>query len=365
MAQEVTESNPWRLPLLALLAIVAAALITASFYRPKTESDRITAKKPPLVQPAAPLGDRVCVISIDGLRPDLLLRARTPNLKSLCGTGAYTFWAQTTEVSVTLPSHVSMMTGVAPQKHGVDWNEAVTPIVYPKYPTLLDEARKNRPGLTSAVIAGKKKFNTFTRPGVCDWSYLPDIGRPDDTEVAAEAAKIIKQHAPNILFIHFANVDQIGHADTKVYPPEIYGDNFGGWGSPDQMAAIQKADVAVGIVLQALADKGVRDQTLIIVSADHGGQGFGHGRDDPRSRHIPWIASGPHVRQVPNYIGLDQQGFDLTRIGKLIVNTEDTFATACYFLGIPMSPDIDGRPVVEIFEPERASATQPDSHTAD
>jgi predicted AlkP superfamily pyrophosphatase or phosphodiesterase len=293
------------------------------------------------------MGDRVLVISIDGLRPDLLLRANTPNLKALFGRGSYSFWAQTTEVSITLPSHVSMMTGVAPWKHGVDWNEAVSPIKYPKFPTLFEVARKNRPQLTTAVAAGKFKFNTFTKPGVCDWAYLPDEKyTSSDLEVADEAAKIIDAHAPNILFVHFANVDHIGHADTKKFPPERYGYDFGGWGSPDQMEAINRADTAVGIVLKALESKGVLSQTLVIVSADHGGQGRGHGKDDPRSRHIPWIIAGPKVRK----------DFDLTRIAEVVINTEDTFATASYFLGLQMDPAIDGRPVLEVFQQSSADS---------
>jgi hypothetical protein len=32
------------------------------------------------------------------------------------------------------------------------------------------------------------------------------------------------------------------------------------------------------------------------------------------------------------------------------VNTVDTFATACYLLGIARSPQLDGRPLLEILE---------------
>jgi arylsulfatase A-like enzyme len=65
-----------------------------------------------------------------------------------------------------------------------------------------------------------------------------------------------------------------------------------------------------------------------------------HGPNDPRSRHIPWIVVGPGVRA----------NYDLTRAADLHVNTEDTFATACYVLGIPLPADIDGKPVLAIFE---------------
>jgi len=78
--------------------------------------------------------------------------------------------------------------------------------------------------------------------------------------------------------------------------------------------------------------------TLVIITADHGGAGATHGPDDPRSRHIPWIAVNPAIRQ----------GYDLTRNSRLVVNTEDTFATACFVLGLPMEAGMDGKPIAEI-----------------
>src|SRR5262245_14863331 len=92
-------------PVIALLAMAAlAALFSASV-------------------PAGP-GDprRAVIVSIDGLRPDVLLRARAPTLRGLMGRGSFSMWATTTPAAVTLPSHVSMLTGVTPRRHGVEWN---------------------------------------------------------------------------------------------------------------------------------------------------------------------------------------------------------------------------------------------------
>jgi arylsulfatase A-like enzyme len=85
---------------------------------------------------------------------------------------------------------------------------------------------------------------------------------------------------------------------------------------------------------------GLRENTVVIISADHGGAGLSHGPDDARSRHIPWIATGPGVRR----------GFDLTRKEKLQVNTEDTCATACWLLGLALPAYFDGKALREAFE---------------
>jgi len=266
------------------------------------------------------------IVSFDGLRPDVALRADMPHVRSLMARGSFTFWAQTTDVAITLPSHTSMLTGVTPEKHGIHWNSDDPKFrpEFPNVPTLFELARKE--GRTTAVAAGKSKFRVFDRPGALNWKFIKEAS---DDQVADAAAAIIREHQPQVLFVHFPDCDRVGHAI--------------GWGTPQQVQTVSHADQAFGRVLDALNEEHLTDQTLIIVSADHGGNGRTHGGLDPRSRHIPWIAAGPGVK--PNN--------DLTLDKPLVVKTYDTFATACFVLGIPIPSNCDGKPLTEIF-------TQPD-----
>jgi arylsulfatase A-like enzyme len=291
----------------ALLLLLAAAL-------PLRRSG--AAEPPPRPVPAI---HHALIISVDGLRPDILLRANTPNMHALFAGGAYSFWAKTTELSVTLPSHTSMLTGVVPNKHGITFNDdGPEEPVYPKVPTLFQLAKKA--GYTTALAASKSKFATLAQ-GV-DWVKVPPRKTTFKDEVTAEnAAEILRQHHPDVLFVHFGAVDAAGHAI--------------GWGTPQQVAAVEKADACVGVVLSALKDQNLVDSTLVVLTADHGGTGRWHGPDDTRARHIPWIASGPGLRK----------GYDLTSIRELNINTEDTFATTCWMLAIPTEGEIDGKPV--------------------
>src|SRR5215468_5024121 len=105
----------------------------------------------PTTRPTA----RVMIISIDGLRPDLMLRADTPNLHQLFKNGTFTFWACTVPHAVTLPAHTSMLTGVIPRKHEVEWDKDL-PLkepVYPQFPTILEVAHKA--GYSTAMAVGK------------------------------------------------------------------------------------------------------------------------------------------------------------------------------------------------------------------
>jgi hypothetical protein len=268
---------------------------------------------------------RALIISVDGLRPDLLLRATTPALRDLMKRGTFTMWAQTTAVAVTLPSHVSMLTGVVPGKHAIEWNTDL-PLAHPVYsawPTLFELARQS--GYTTAMVAGKPKFNTLEKPGSLSWSYAPKDSILHDSAVADTAVAWIGRYAPQVLFVHLPEVDTVGHEH--------------GWGSKEQLAAIERADRCIGRIVTALRSRGVLDSTVILVSSDHGGAGTSHGADDVRSREIPWIVSGPGICQ----------DLDLTTDRDLNVRTEDTFATICYLLGIVPPKPIDGHVVTKIL----------------
>ena len=271
--------------------------------------------------------EHVMLVSIDGLRPDVALRADMKNLRALMAVGAFTFWARTTAVSVTLPSHTSMVTGVAPDTHEIVWNWDL-PLrepVYPAVPTVMELARKA--GMTTAMAAGKSKFAVLAKPGTVTQVFMPGSRNSsvDDDTVADHAVSMIERLKPALLFVHFPGADSAGHSK--------------GWGSPAQLAAAAHIDVQLGRLLTALDAAGIRGSTAVLVSADHGGAGLTHGPDDPRSRHIPWILTGPGVRK----------GYDLTQHRDLEVHTEDSAATICYLLGLK-SGAMEGQPVRAAFE---------------
>jgi arylsulfatase A-like enzyme len=94
---------------------------------------------------------------------------------------------------------------------------------------------------------------------------------------------------------------------------------------------ITQTDKAVGRILAALPP-----DTLVILTADHGGHDTGHGSNLPEDMTIPWIIVGPDVV-------VDHE------IQSPVVTT-DTAATALYVLGLSLPPDADGQPVHEAFD---------------
>ena len=261
-----------------------------------------------------PHATRVLILSIDGLRPDIIPLAPMPNLMELMKSSAYTLNAQTVYPSVTLISHSSMLTGLCPSKHGVDWNDYIPENGYAIGTDLFDVAHAS--GLQTAMFVGKQKLVQITEPSSVDvYRYINDR----DLVIADELINNFPEDF-GVLFIHFPLVDGMGHAY--------------GWMSPEQFSVAYRADEALGLILSELDVRNLRDETLVIITADHGGHDTTHGSSMPIDMTIPWIASGPGI--VP---------------GRLtsLVNTMDTAATSAFILGLPAPPEWDGVPVYEAF----------------
>ncbi|MCB0156118.1 MAG: alkaline phosphatase family protein [Anaerolineae bacterium] len=286
----------------------------------------VAAELPALAEPItatvegpAPSGkiEHVVIISIDGLRPDALFLAVTPNLDRLIAGGTYCPQAQTVDPSITLVSHASMLTGMLPEKHGIVWGMPYIGWPGMTGPTLFNVAHDA--GLSTAMVFGKHKLHYLVLPNSVDTIYGEDMHDPD---VRDRALEIIEAGLPNALFLHFPDNDRVGHAY--------------GWMSENQFYAITYVDGLVGEIVAALEAGGYLPNTLLIVTADHGGHGKSHGDDSPLDRTIPWLAYGPGV----------PAGLTLNRA----INTYDTAATTLHALDLPLPENWDGQPVLEIFE---------------
>src|SRR3974390_973466 len=116
--------------------------------------------------PATPVAQHVFIVSIDGGKPAAISRSHMPVLQKLAAEGACTWTAQTIYPSITLPSHTSMLTGVAPQKHHILWNTWKPKAGVVRVPTIFAEAKGR--GLSTAMFVGKEKFRPLLQPATVD-----------------------------------------------------------------------------------------------------------------------------------------------------------------------------------------------------
>ena len=200
---------------------------------------------------------RVIILSLDGLRPDAIELAPMPNLLELMKTSAYSLTAQTTRPSATLPAHSSMLTGLCPSKHGVDWNDYIPENGIAQGTDLFDLTHAS--GMKNVMYVGKEKLQQVTDASNIDrFVFINDRDKVVMQNLLADFPQDF-----GVLFIHFATTDDMGH---------VYG-----WLSPEQLSVVFRADEAIGSLLNELDARGLRDETLLIITSDHGGHGITHG----------------------------------------------------------------------------------------
>jgi predicted AlkP superfamily pyrophosphatase or phosphodiesterase len=253
----------------------------------------------------------VIIVSFDGGKPAVMRTCHMPHTLRMADRGAHTWAARTIVPSITLPSHTSMLSGVGPETHKIDWNDyqEAKGVVTVLTAFMLAKAR----GLTTGLFAGKEKFKHLNVPGSLD-AFRAEAS--DAKTVSGWTADSIRTLRPNLLFVHFPDPDGAGHEH--------------GWGSPQQREALARCDEALGILIQAVRQAGIERRTAWILSADHGGHDKTHGTNRPDDVLIPWIAYGAGIRRRRI---LDP------------VYTCDTAATALRLLGLSVPADWEGRPV--------------------
>lgn len=260
-----------------------------------------------------PAPEFVIVISEDGLRPDVLDEARTPNHIAFIHEGASARLARTIRESDTLPSHASMLSGFEAKDHRLWWNSFKKEMGYIHVPTIFSIAKQH--GLSTAMFIGKPKLRHIALPGSVD-----HLERPGYLcgAVSRRAAEYFVKSKPNLMFVHFSDPDEFGHAK--------------GWMSGAYLQGAANSDKCLGTLLGALERSGLASRTLVIVTADHGGHAKVHsGSHLEVDREIPWIVRGPGIRPG-------------SRVAQPIV-TVDTAATVLTALKLPLPPHIAGVPI--------------------
>jgi len=222
----------------------------------------------------------VVVIGIDGLGGAHVPTIDTPALDGLMAVGAHSLKMQNALPTMSAPNWMSMIAGAGADQHGVASN-GWSPGDSQPTPTIFAVLRAQRPDARIGVFHDWAGFGDLVEPGVADVLVSPG----DEVQTTVAALTWMKQTLPDLLFIHLDLVDHAGH--------------FHGWGSPAYVAAVQTADALVGEVVQAIEAAGMAPYTVVIVSADHGGEGLSHGDDTALERAIPLIVAGPQVLRGP------------------------------------------------------------------
>ena len=268
----------------------------------------------------------VVIIGCDGMSPDGIQKAETPNMDALMQRGAYTMRARAVMPTSSSPNWASMLMGAGPEQHGVtsnDWRPnkfELTPTAVGSggiFPTIFSVLRAKQP---SAVIAC---FHDWSGLGVLfEREALDTIEDTDGPVKTTErAVAYFKAKQPDFTFIHLDHIDHAGHKY--------------GYRTPEYYKSVEEADRLIGETIQGIEAAGMLSQTILIVTSDHGGVGKGHGGATLAEVEIPWIIAGPGVAPAK----------ELTSF----VNIYDTAATVAHIFGLTAPDCWIAKPVLEAF----------------
>jgi predicted AlkP superfamily pyrophosphatase or phosphodiesterase len=234
----------------------------------------------------------VIFLTIDGFRPDFYLDSeyQTPNIRALMKDGAYAKGVNSVFPAVTYPSHITIVTGVQPAKHGVFYNNMFTPDGAKQQPYWQDssihvptiwKAAKDK-GMTVASLYWPVSANAPVDYNIPDIGSLGDgireeyslpkgfyadvkkevFGGVDKIEhgknqnIGKIAAYVIKKSQPGLMTIHVFSADGAQHAVGR--------------NGVQVQQAVADADAAVGIIIDALKEAGIWESTVFMIGGDHG-----------------------------------------------------------------------------------------------
>jgi hypothetical protein len=268
----------------------------------------------------------VVVFGVDGMSPDGVRKANTPNMHRLMQEGAYTLHARSILPTSSSPNWAAMISGAGPERTGVTSNswerndDGIAPVVIGDegiFPTIFSVVRHGKPNAEIGVIHDWDGFARLVEKTMVN--YISHQDGPYAT--VTEAAKYINAKKPDFLFLHLDNVDDAGHGS--------------GHGSPEYYKAVGLADSLLGVVIDAYKKAGLYENTVFIVSADHGGVGHGHGGETMAEMEIPFIIAGSGIKR----------GYEI----KGPVYQYDNAATVAYVWKLNTPNAWTGRPVKSAF----------------
>jgi len=225
----------------------------------------------------------VLLVTLDTTRADRIgvyghERAKTPNLDALA-LGGVMFKNAYCQAPLTLPSHVSILTGTYPVYHHVHNNGFY--YLNPDLTTVADVFKQN--GFkTSAFVA------SYT----VDSSYGVDKGFElfDDKMAGEELLKTFRsERTADKVYEAFAQWLDTNHTEkffswihffdphTPYLPPSPFKEEFAGRPYDGEIAFM---DFYVGKVVEKLKEKNILDKTLILLAGDHGEAIGDHGEAD-------------------------------------------------------------------------------------
>lgn len=316
----------------------------------------------------------VILISLDSLRRDFVgvyngEKDFTPNIDELAHDSVV-FENAFSQAPWTIPSHVSLLSGLNPNSHGANTTYDRVPAFVRTLPHILREKgyltfAYTGGGLVSAHFGFSRGFNHYKE---WDGSELPDSSKP----IFKRGSDFISSNKGKsfFLFLHTYQFHEPLEFPEDIKEKVLKGKNVlwdaatitnligGGRGTyktlkKEEIESIKilcKAESRtidehlIGPLIKKLKDEGIYDQTMIIITSDHGDELFDHGG----WQHAHTLYN--ELIRVPLIIKFPYQKFKGKRIQKN-VRLIDIAPTVLDALGFnPSEFKMDGKSLIPVIK---------------
>ena len=223
---------------------------------------------------------KVLLIGIDGCRADALELASTPTIDNLIANGIYSPDALNDDITISGPGWSAILCGVWSNKH-LSVDNSFVGTDYINYPPLFKRIEDFDANLHTVSICNWNPINDYIVQNYADFK----LNVSSDSAVSTEASTYLFSNDPDMMFLHFDDVDHAGHAYG--FSPTI----------SQYTTAIEEVDALLAPIIQRVSNRTImfNEDWLVLVTTDHGGLGTSHGGSTIEEQNVFVIASGNSI----------------------------------------------------------------------
>lgn len=238
--------------------------------------------------------------------------AHMPHVKSYAREGIYTDNKIAVLPTISAPNWASMFMGAHPDKHGFIQNTKKPSISY-----LFDVKNRIFPTISQLV---RNEDPTSNIGLFCQWGgllylvdtksidyvcHIPRIFPYSHRILTNKVKKYVKESMPVLCTIVYDDLDHKGHKY--------------GYFSDRYFLGLEYMDESIERIIEAYKEAGIFEDTVFILTSDHGGNGKTHGYDSVKELKTPFVMWGKGVNHI-GYVGDEMEQKDVAIIMATILD---------------------------------------------
>ena len=239
---------------------------------------------------ARPIAKHVVLIGLDGWGSYSYEKADMPNVKRLASEGTYTLAKRSVLPSSSAVNWASMFMGAGPEIHGyTEWGSQTPELPsrevshYGIFPSIWGLFRDAYPDAEMGYIYEWDGMKYFVEMSAFNFTKQVSASEENPRGITDAAVSYISNAKPAFVGIIFDRPDHEGHEY--------------GHGSPQYFQTLSMIDSYIGEIIKAVDDAGMTDNTIFIVTSDHGGIDKGHGGKTMQEMETPFIIAGKGIKR--------------------------------------------------------------------